>query len=214
MAFLPTASVTTFLIDALHFRRGIQNMRVLDTEFEIPIPAAAGDPSQPDWSVCQRAWWDAVTAVYQTYQQTFKVPMRLTLEMRVMGGSGITMAPQYGNQFGTCSIEVLTTINTDRDDWAEFMQGVANSWSQYTGSSGSPLNVRPHWAKQWQGLTMGGMAIENYLPTVAYPDRLPEFAQGLLAVAEAGGYTLGDMQARFSNILLDEIFASVFSPPP
>lgn len=214
MTFLPTASVTTFLIDALHFRRGIQNMRVLDMEFEIPIPAAAGNPSQPDWSICQRAWWDAVTAVYETYQQSFKVPMRLTLEMRIMGGSGITMAPQYGNQFGTCSIEVLTTINTDRDDWAEFMQGVANFWSQYTDSSGSPLNIRPHWAKQWQGLTMGGMPIEDYLPTVAYPDRLPEFAQGLSAVAEAGGYTLGDMQARFSNILLDQIFASVFSPPP
>ena len=43
--------------EALHFRRGIQNMRVNDTEWEIPIPGIRGDPSKPDYSVIQKAWW-------------------------------------------------------------------------------------------------------------------------------------------------------------
>ncbi len=211
MAFLPTTGATTPLIDALHFRRGIQNMRVLDMEFEIPIPALADDPSRPDWSVCQQAWWDAIATVYTTFRASSNVPMRLTLEMRIMGNSEVTMAPQHGNRFGTCSIEVLTTLNTDRDDWAAFMQGVADAWSQYRDASGQPLNLRPHWAKQWQGLSLRGQPIETYLPTHAYQDRLPEFRQGLLAVAQAGGYSLPDMQARFSNELIDKAFAPVFS---
>ena len=91
------------------------------------------------------------------------------------------------------------------------MQQVADVWSTYTNSLGAPLNVRPHWAKQWQGLSLRGNPIEDYLPTVAYQPRLPEFRQGLLSVAGAGNYTLSDMQARFSNPLLDKLFASVFS---
>ncbi|MDP9106078.1 MAG: hypothetical protein M3N49_09100 [Candidatus Eremiobacteraeota bacterium] len=47
--------ITAPLIDALHFRRGIQNMRVLEMELEIPIPPRADDPTKPDWTVCQRA---------------------------------------------------------------------------------------------------------------------------------------------------------------
>ena len=43
--------------EALHFRRGIQNMRVYDTEWEIPIPPLKSDPSKPDYSVIQKAWW-------------------------------------------------------------------------------------------------------------------------------------------------------------
>ena len=38
-------------------------MRVLDMEFEIPIPAKSD--GNPDWSICQRAWWDAVVTVYE-----------------------------------------------------------------------------------------------------------------------------------------------------
>ncbi|MBT9504334.1 MAG: FAD-binding oxidoreductase [Burkholderiaceae bacterium] len=210
MSFLPVSGATAPLIDGLHFRRGIQNMRVLDTEFEIPIPARADNPALPDWSVCQRAWWDAIAVVYSTLQASGTAPMRLTLEMRIMAGSNVTMAPQYGNTLGTCSIEVLTTINTDKGEWTGFMQRVADAWSQYRDAAGRPLNLRPHWAKQWQGLTLGGQAIEDYLRTVAYKDRLPEFRDGLLAVAEAGGYALADMQQRFSNPLINRVFAPVF----
>lgn len=44
MQFLPSdETIVTPLIDGLHFRRGIQNMRVLDMEWEIPIPPRADD---------------------------------------------------------------------------------------------------------------------------------------------------------------------------
>lgn len=137
--------------------------------------------------------------------------MRLTLEMRIMADSNITMAPQYGNRFGTCSIEVLTTQNTNIDDWKAFMQAVTDAWSSYTDPSGTPLNVRPHWAKQWQGLTVRGQEIRDYLKTVAYKERIPEFKAGLQAVAQAGGYTLVDLRTLFSNALLDHLFAELFT---
>jgi hypothetical protein len=199
-------SITTPLIDGLHFRRGIQNMRVLDMELEIPIPGLAADPTKPDWSICQRAWWDAISIIYSRLD----APMRIALEMRIMGGSAITMAPQFGNSLGTCSIEVLTNLNTPREQWLSFMQQITDKWTSYTDAQGKPLNVRPHWAKQWQGLTFSGQPAEQYLPSVAYRDRLPEFSKALQSVASAGGYTLGDLQKRFSNPLFDTLFQSVF----
>ncbi len=76
MALLPDGgTVVTPLIDALHFRRGIQNMRVLDMEWEIPIPGRADDPSKPDWSICQDAWWAVIGEVCRLERQE-KAPMR------------------------------------------------------------------------------------------------------------------------------------------
>src|SRR5690606_17927194 len=49
--------IRTYLIDALHFRRGVQNMRVRDIELQIPIPLENG---KPNWTIVQRAWWDAI----------------------------------------------------------------------------------------------------------------------------------------------------------
>ena len=211
MALLPDGEATTTpLIDALHFRRGIQNMRVLDMEWEIPIPASADDPAKPNWSICQDAWWAVVGEVFRLQQQG-KVPMRLVLEMRIMGGSSVTMAPQYGNTLGTCAIEVLTWVNTDPVEWAAFMQTVTDAWARLRDAGGYPLNLRPHWAKSWQGLKVRGMPIINYLRTEAYADRLPIFKQGLGAVALAGGTTIKDMQRLFSNPLLDQIFHDVFA---
>lgn len=207
MELLPSGNeIVTPLIDALHFRRGIQNMRVLDLELEIPIPPRADDPTKPDWAVVQRAWWDLIDEVYHRDDK----PMRLTMEMRIMGDSGVTMAPQYGNDFGTCAIEVLTTVNVDRAEWRAFMQTVTDRWTSYTGQDGQALNVRPHWAKQWQGLTMHGRPIEDHLREVAYVDRFPQFRSQLEAIAQAGGYSLDDMASRFTNSLTAKIFAPVF----
>ena len=206
MYVLPSeTTIVTPLIEALHFRRGIQNMRVLDMEFQIPIPPRADDPTKPDWTVCQRAWWDAIAAVYSRDD----APMRIAMEMRIMAGSNILMAPQYGNTFGTCSIEVLTNLNVAPDAWKSFMQQVVDSWDSYLDPSGVRLNVRPHWAKQWQGLKLRGMDAADYLRTVAYKDRIPEFKDRLAKIAQAGGYTLADLQKRFSNPLCDRIFQLV-----
>ncbi len=199
-------TLVTPLIDALHFRRGIQNMRVLDMELEIPIPPRADDPSQPDWTVCQRAWWAVLANIYNRDD----APMRITLEMRIMADSHVTMAPQYGNRFGTCSIEVLTNLNVSQEEWLAFMQEIAEAWDSYTDSYGNRLNVRPHWAKLWQGLQFRGLSVNDYLKNVAYKDRIPEFKAGLQVIADAGGYTLTDLQHMFSNPLLKDIFVEVF----
>ena len=63
------------------------------------------------WDAYQEANAVFADAIEQVYRRT-DAPMRIALEMRVMGGSQIYMAPQFGNRFGTCSIEVLTTLNT------------------------------------------------------------------------------------------------------
>jgi hypothetical protein len=200
--------ITTPLIDALHFRRGIQNMRVLDMEFEIPIPPLAGNPAKPDWDVARRAWWDAIELVYAALPEG---PMRIALEMRITAGSHITMAPQHGNTLGTCSIEVLTNRNVTDSDWLSFMQALADRWMAYTAPDGTPLNVRPHWAKQWKKLTLRGQPAETYLPAVAYADRIPEFRALLASAAAAGGCTLSDLKRVFSNPLLNTLYHNVFS---
>jgi hypothetical protein len=143
MAGLPSdVSIVTPVSDALHFRRGIQNFRVRDMELEIPIPPRADDRTRADWSICQRAWWDVIRNVYGRAD----APLRVTLEMRVMGGSDITMAPQHGNSLGTCAIEILTNELTPHRQWTRFKQDIANLWTSYKDPSGRGLNVRPHWA--------------------------------------------------------------------
>jgi hypothetical protein len=146
MLGLPDSDVKTYLIDAIHFRRGVQNMRVRDIELQIPIPALADDPTKPDWTVVQKAWWDAIEIVYADDS----APMRIALELRIMGDSDIIMAPQTRNSFGTASIEVLTTMPAaDDGSWAPFAQKIADKWMSYTTQDGALINTRPHWAKEW-----------------------------------------------------------------
>ena len=206
MAALPSdVSIVTPVIEALHFQRGIHNLRVRDMEFEIPIPPRADDPTRPDWSICQRAWWDVIRNVYERTD----APMRVALEMRIMGGSDITLAPQHGNRLGTCSIEVLTNLRTPAREWRKFMQDVVDLWMSYEDPDGRPLNVRPHWVKQWQGLTFRHRPAISHFRSRAYAARIPEFRAGLRAIAKQGGYSAKDLR-MFSNPLLDDLFAAVF----
>jgi hypothetical protein len=206
-------AIVTPLIDGLHFKRGIQNLRVYDLEWEIPIPARADDPSKPDWTICQKAWWAVIKVFYDRYNRNRKdIPMRLTVEMRIMGDSEMIMAPQYGNKFGTCAIEVLTLSSTPRDEWKAYLQEITSIWESYTDAQGNPLNIRPHWAKEWEGLKVRNLEILDYLKQVAYKDQLPKFKKILQLIAEEQGFTLADMQSRFSNPLIDNLFETVFSP--
>jgi hypothetical protein len=170
-----TETIKCALPNALHFRRGvspslffyfpwlapflsddpvtnttppsqIQNMRVRDLEFQIPIPSLASDPTKPDYSIVQRAWWDIINLCYEDDD----CPMRLTMELRIMGDSNLIMAPQNGNIHGTASIEVLSVPDAVSDDvWGPFLQRVADLWLGYKDAEGKLLNVRPHWAKEW-----------------------------------------------------------------
>ena len=89
------------------------------------------------------------------------------------------------------------------------MQDITKLWMSYKDSDGRPLNVRPHWAKQWQGITFRGRPAVRHLRNRAYAARIPEFRAGLHAIAKQGGYTAGDLR-MFSNPLLDDLFGTVF----
>lgn len=206
MAVLPSdKTIVTPLIDALHFRRGVQNMRVLDMELEIPIPARADDPTQPDWSVCQRAWWDAIRLVYYSARGHSNTPMRLTLEMRVMGGSSILLAPQYGNSWGTCSIEVLTHCNTPMQEWNTFKQQLLDKWTSYRDAQGALLNARPHWAKEWEGLHIHNQPAADYFRDHAYAAVIPAFRQQLETIVAQGSADLALTKKMFGNDTLKNI---------
>jgi hypothetical protein len=212
--------IVTPVSEALHFRRGIQNMRVNDMEWEIPIPGLKSDPSKPDWSVSQKAWWTVLKIFYDRFNaDRDDCPMRLPLEMRISGGSSVNLAPQFGNTHGTCSIEVLTPQNVDRDEWFGFMQEVADAWTNlkyddgkpihpFRNSKGQLLHVRPHWAKEWEGLRVHGKPIKDYLRQEAFKEQIVLFQDGLAAAAKSGGYTLKDAENVFSTQFSREMFGA------
>lgn len=197
-----TPTYKTLLPDALHFRRGVQNMRVRDLELQIPLPPSKDDPTKPDFSIIQRAWWDVIKLVYED-AETGDDPssaMRVALEMRIMGGSDMLLAPQKGNDLGTLSIEVLTLPDAVADDeWQSFAQKVVDLWMSYGG------NVRPHWAKEWERFTFKGQDARKYMKEVAYKDQIPEFRETLGEIGQRHGWTLEQLKSRFSNELWDNM---------
>jgi hypothetical protein len=66
-------------------------------EFQIPLPPLPHDSTKPDLTVVRKAWWDVINLVYADEGRS---PLRLTLELRIMGGSNMLMAPQHGNDLG------------------------------------------------------------------------------------------------------------------
>lgn len=126
--------------------------------------------------------------------------MRVALEMRLMGGSDVLMAPQKGNDLGTLSIEVLTLPDAVADDeWQDFTQRVINLWMSYGG------NVRPHWAKEWDRFQFKGKEARTYLKEVAYKDQIPEFRSRLETIGLEQGWTLAQLRQRYSNDLWDKM---------
>ena len=56
MFVLPDKPVKTYVTDALHFQRAIQNVRVRSIEIEMPLLPQADDPKKPDYTFVQKAW--------------------------------------------------------------------------------------------------------------------------------------------------------------
>lgn len=132
--------------------------------------------------------------------------MRLTLELRIMGDSNLILAPQKGNTHGTASIEVLTVPDAaDDKEWEGFVQKISDKWMGLTDGAGKALNVRPHWAKEWDSLRLGGLPARKYLKDVAYAKEIPEFVGVLKEIGEGQGWGLQELKARFSNELWDEL---------
>ncbi|KAF5010614.1 hypothetical protein FDECE_3245 [Fusarium decemcellulare] len=206
MKALPESPVKTYLPDALHFQRAIQNVRVRDLEVEMPLVAKAGaPPGTIDYAPVQQAWWDAILL---TYANTEDCPMRMPLEMRIMGGSEVIMAPQRGNSLGTCAIEVLTLKSAAvAGTWQPFAQSVLDKWMAVKDpSTGKRLRTRPHWAKEWYNFNVEGKKWVEHLKAVDYKDERQEFLQVLSDIGKDHGWTLQDLKNRFSNDLFDNFF--------
>jgi hypothetical protein len=188
------------VINALHFRRGIHNARVRDIEAEIPI--GADEHGNPDDKVCRLAWWAAINLIEKWRDEKKKAPVRCALEMRIMGGSDVLLAPEGGNRF-TCSIEVLTFINQpdkEEQEWFEFTQELLDVWHALVPQA----NIRLHWAKEWERYSIRGKPIKQYVVENAYKDQIPKFREILEKNSP-------HCQQRFSNELFDEIiFAKRF----
>lgn len=208
MAALPEKPVKTWLPDALHFQRAIQNVRVRDVEVEMPLVAKKGGPAGAiDFVPVQQAWWDAILLCYENRK---KCPMRMPLEMRIMGGSDVVMAPQRGNALGTCSIEVLTLHNA-ADLWPTFAQSVLDKWMALKDpNTGKTLKTRPHWAKEWYNYKVDGKPWLQKLKEEDYKDERQEFLQILTEIGKGANWTLQDLKDRFSNDLFDQLFFDGF----
>lgn len=201
-------AIKTQLPNALHFRRAIQNVRVRDMEFEIPLQPKKGalkdadfDKADIDWALVQRAWWDAILAAYRHKD---KCPQRMPLEMRITGPSNVTMAPFRGHLLGTCSIEILTLENM-KELWVPYAQDVLDRWMDLKDNQGNYLATRPHWAKEWQSFTVRGRPMVEYM-RATYHDAIVEFRDTFARIAKEQGWSVVDARQRFSNVLLDQLF--------
>ncbi|KAH8690619.1 hypothetical protein BGW36DRAFT_401032 [Talaromyces proteolyticus] len=193
-----TTSILTWLPDALHFRRGIQNARVRDLEVEIPLP------TRDNLDIVRKAWWQVITLAYRP-ENIAICPMRMPLEMRIMGDSNVLMAPQRGNTNGTCAIEVLTPWFME-DEWPRFAQAVLDEWMILRQWNNQTLNIRPHWAKEWVNFQVDNKPWLQYLKETSYRTEIPEFRALLERIGQQQGWTLDEMRAMFSNQVLDELF--------
>ncbi len=90
MLALPSKKVKTYLSDALHFQRCIQNIRVRDLEVAMPLIGRSDNEHVVNYQLVQRAWWDAILL---TYKHSKTCPMRMPLEMRMVGDSNVVLAP-------------------------------------------------------------------------------------------------------------------------
>jgi hypothetical protein len=140
--------------------------------------------------------WDGISAMYEKPKDA---PVRVALEMRLMGGSDVILAPQRGNQYGTVSIEALTHEGTPPNVWADFQQYIADKWTSYTDQDGKLLLARPHWAKEWAGLKIHGVPIDQYMREVAYKSAFAEFRHVFGGIVERRGSSMPETLKVFGN---------------
>ena len=129
----------------------------------------------------------------------------MPLEMRIMGSSEITMAPQRNHKLGTCAIEILT-LKVVADIWEPYAQQVLNKWASYKDNDNNPVVIRPHWAKEWYPYNIDGKPWIEKLKNDTYKNEIAEFKGLLAAVGKLHGWTLADLKKTFSNEVLDYLY--------
>jgi len=192
--------------DALHFQRGIQNMRVFDMEWVFPLKELEDENGEkvlnsegltvPDVSLCRELWYCA-----KSFPSTWKytdekgvthiAPQLLPLEMRIIMGSNVCLSPAHGFPFALY-IEVLTPTQTDYPIWNRYCQDLTDAWASIAGTE----CMRPHWGKLWQDLKIDGKDMTSHLRDV-YKEEIAEFNK----IREEA-----DPQNVFVNKHLGEIF--------
>ena len=190
------APIVTSVPEALHYQRGLHTLAVKTMEMNIRIPEVNG---QPDWSVVQLGWW-TVQDLIKEYESRGEYPVDMVMEVRLTGGSDVYLAPMYGNEHGTVSIEVASSPLVPVDVWERFKGDLAATWrSNFEG-----LKVRPHWAKEFP-LEVGDVSTADYIREV-YADQLPLFFNTLYEIVTTLTGSMAETQERFSTKYFDEIF--------
>lgn len=118
------------IVDAVHYQKWIERMKVECTEFAIPV--------DPDFAQVRRAW-NTVLEALQDHACQGRYPFNLTLNARFIKGSQALLSPAVGRSH-TCYIEILSYFKTP--GWRQFAVAVAREWMKLPGA-------RPHWAKDF-----------------------------------------------------------------
>ena len=152
-----------------------------------------------------RAWWDAVDLIEESEKDgVFAVDM--ALELRIMGGSDVLMAPQFGNKHGTLAIEPVSTRIVHKEVWEDFKEKLAQVWMSYKDYDGTPLKSRIHWAKESpRSVTIDGTQYEtiDYWHQL-YAENMSKFFNILDGLNE--DVSIEDIYNLFSNAYLDQLF--------
>ena len=143
--------------------------------------------------------------VIKSYEDNGSYPIDFAMEMRLMSGSDVYMAPYYGNNLGTVSIEVVSSTLIPNDLWEDFKTSIATAWSQITDNQGNALKIRPHWAKEFPA-KIGDRDIDDYLQLV-YGEQMGLFMDTIKDIVALQGGNIDDTKQRFSNYFLDNFFA-------
>lgn len=108
--------LTTAVTEAMHWERGLHYISTNLFEVNIPIPPTAD--GKPNWEIVKQSWKDMMD-ISKQFNAEGKYPSDLGMESRLMAGSDLLLAPQYGNQW-TQSIEVSGSPLVPREIWEEF----------------------------------------------------------------------------------------------
>ncbi|XP_023333091.1 uncharacterized protein LOC111704928 [Eurytemora carolleeae] len=198
----PEEPATTSLVEALHFRRGFHYIAVREMEMEIPIPSL--EDGSPDYSIVSKAWWDGVHLI-QEYEKRGIFAVDMALELRIMGGSDILMASQFGNKHGTLAIEPVSTRIVDKEIWEDFKEDLARVWMGYKDWDGSKVLSRVHWAKE----SPRSVQIDDEtFDTIKYWQRSDVYGTNMEKFFDilSGYNSVEDMYRMFSNKYLDVLF--------
>ena len=109
-------SKTTTATEAMLFQRGLHFMSVKAAELIVPILEL--DNGEADWRVLQEVVFDMQKVLHE-FQDNDLYPVDLSLENRIMAGSEMLMADQYGNKW-SLAIEIASSPLVPEDLWEEF----------------------------------------------------------------------------------------------